>query len=111
MNHSRKAKTLSLKAAKANEPQPSIRGSDISSTSLQPATLTSSATTPNNGRTQSTNDRLSNLSIHNNNGYHDRIPSTTYSASHQSHLLSSQAIDDSYALLNDQSDVRLFVRC
>ncbi|CAO3686531.1 unnamed protein product [Umbelopsis ramanniana] len=104
MNHSRKAKTLSLKAAKANEPQPSIRGSDISSTSSQPATLSSSATTPNIDRIQSTNDRLSNLSIHNSNGYHDRIPSTTYSASHQSHLLGSQAIDDSYALLNDQSD-------
>ncbi|KAI9279436.1 hypothetical protein BC943DRAFT_331836 [Umbelopsis sp. AD052] len=101
MNHSRKAKTLFLKAAKANEPQPSIRGSDMSSTSSQPA---SSSATPNHSKIQSNNDRLSNLAIHNSNGYHDRILSTTYPASHQSHLLGSQAIDDSYALLNDQND-------
>jgi hypothetical protein len=104
MNHSRKAKALFLKAAKANEPQPSMRGSDITSTSSQPATIFSSAT-PNNAKIQSTNDRLNNLAIHKSNGYHDRIPSTTYSTSHQSHLLGSQAIDDSYALLNDQNDV------
>ncbi|KAI8582288.1 hypothetical protein K450DRAFT_228256 [Umbelopsis ramanniana AG] len=103
MNHSRKAKTLFLKAAKANEPQSSIRGSDNSSTSSQPTSISSSAT-PNNSKMQSTNDRLSNLAIHKSNGYHDRIPSNTYSTSHQSHLLGSQAIDDSYALLNDQND-------
>ncbi|KAH8554669.1 hypothetical protein BGW37DRAFT_480606 [Umbelopsis sp. PMI_123] len=106
MNHTRKAKALSLKAAKANEPQSSNRSSDSPSTSSH-TTSSPSSSKPNHNKLQHTSDRLNNLSIHNTNGYHDRsIPSTSYSVNHQSHLLDigSQTIDESYALLNDQND-------
>lgn len=105
MNHTRKAKTLSRKAAKVTEAQASQRESTDQSSSSYP--LASSSAKPNDGRLQSVNNRLSNLTVHNNQGHQDRTASTSYHVNHQSHLLDigSQAIEESYALLNDQNEV------
>jgi hypothetical protein len=105
MNHTRKAKALSRKAAKVTEAQASQRESTEQSSSSYP--LASSSAKPNDDRLQSVNNRLSNLTVHNNQSHQHRAASTSYHINHQSHLLDtgSQAIEESYALLNDQNEV------
>lgn len=107
MNHTRKAKALARKAAKVNEAQTSKRESEGSS----PVSYSSSSSKPADIRSQSLPSRLHNLNVHHNQGYHERMTSTSYPTIHHSHLLDSgtQAIDESYALLTDQNEVIVLI--